>query len=215
MKAGSTRVRVRRHPERADYDPATVTAILDEALICHLGFVHDGHPFVIPTMYARAGETVYLHGSPASRMLTTLAGGVDVCMTVTLLDGLVLARSAFHHSMNYRSVVILGRAEEVTDPDERMAAFEALVEHVMPGRWADTRSPNPKEMDTTIVLRLPLAQASAKIRSGPPLGPAADHELPHWSGVLPLAIVPGPTVADPTLADGIPVPGYITGYRRS
>ncbi len=210
----SPATRVRRHPERAAYDSATVHAILDEALVCHLGFIDAGRPFVVPTMYARSGDIVYLHGSPASRMLKTLASGVEVCMEVTLLDGLVLARSAFHHSMNYRSVVVLGRAVALTDPTERMAAFEALIEHVAHGRWPWVRPPDPKELATTLVLKLPLAEASCKLRTGPPIDPDADLELPFWAGVLPLETGPGAPVPAPNLAPGIPVPDHVAGYRR-
>src|SRR5439155_25186780 len=161
----SERTRVRRHPERADYAREVAVRILDEALICHLGFVEGGVPYVIPTMYARRGSALYIHGSPASRMLTTAASGVQVCLTVTLLDGLVLARAVFSHSMNYRSVVVIGRAVEVTDSDEKMTAFEALVEHVCEGRWVDARHPNPKELKATRVLRLDLDEMSTKLRT--------------------------------------------------
>jgi nitroimidazol reductase NimA-like FMN-containing flavoprotein (pyridoxamine 5'-phosphate oxidase superfamily) len=206
--------KVRRHPERGSHDRDLINAILDEAMICHLGFIDDGRPFVIPTMYARAGDLVYLHGSPASRMLRSLGSGLDVCMTVTLLDGLVLARSAFNHSMNYRSVVVMGRGTTVTDPAERMAAFEALVEHVARGRWAHVRQPNPKEMNTTLVIRLSLDEASAKVRSGPPLDAEADREFPTWAGVLPIELLPGEALPDPTLAPGFPVPDHVSRYNR-
>src|SRR5439155_18179979 len=177
--------RVRRHPERADYDRQAALAVLDEALVCHLGLVDGGVPYVIPTMYARQGDVLYVHGSPASRMLRTAASGVEVCLTVTLLDGLVLARAAFSHSMNYRSVVVLGRAVDVTDPDEKMAAFEALVEHVCRGRWADVRQPNSKELRTTKVLRLDLSEMSTKVRTGGPKDQEADLALSVWAGVIP------------------------------
>src|SRR3989454_10930142 len=162
----SERTRVRRLPARACYERATIDAILDEGLVCHVGFVHEGQPFVLPTTYARVGDALFVHGSAASRMLRGLGDGIPVCITVTLLDGLVLARSAFHHSMNYRSVVILGVATEVTDSAERLGALEAIVEHVAPGRWAEARPPSERELRATIVLRLPIVEASAKMRSG-------------------------------------------------
>ena len=207
----TARTEVRRLRERGVYDREAIEAILDEALICHLGFVHDDHPFVIPTIHARAGDTLYVHGSPASRMLKTLATGVDVCLTVTLLDGLVLARSVFHHSMNYRSVVVLGRARPVTDPDEKMAALKTVVDHVQPGRWDDARRPNPDEFRKTLVLALPLDEASAKVRSGPPGDDEDDLDLPVWAGVVPLALTAGAPVTDDLVPPGTPVPAYLTG----
>lgn len=208
------RTRVRRHPERAAYDRDTVMPILDEGLICHLAFVVDGRPFAIPTMYARSGENLYVHGSPASRMLRTAGSGVDVCLTVTLLDGLVMARSAFSHSMNYRSVVVSGRAVEITDPEEKMLAFKALVDQVALGRWEDARQPNPKELATTMVLKLPLVEVSAKIRTGPPKDQEADLGLPVWAGEIPLRLVPSAPIPSPELDPGTPVPGYAGSYRR-
>ena len=183
------RTRVRRLPSRASYDRATMHAILDEGLVCHLGFVHDGQPFVLPTTYARVEDAIYLHGSAASRMLRGLRDGIPVCATVTLLDGLVLARSAFHHSMNYRSVVILGVATELTGSAERLRALEAIVEHVAPGRWGQVRPPNDRELKATMVLRLPIVEASAKIRTGPPLDDAEDLRWPCWAGQVPLRLV--------------------------
>src|SRR5213594_2781402 len=176
------RTRVRRLPNRASYDRTTIHAILDEGLVCHLGFVHDGQPFVLPTTYARVDDALYLHGSAASRMLRGLRDGIPVCVTVTLLDGLVYARSAFHHSMNYRSVVILGTATEVREPAERLAALEAIVEHVVPGRWHEVRPPSAQELKATMVLRVPIAEASAKVRTGGPLDDADDMGLPCWAG---------------------------------
>jgi nitroimidazol reductase NimA-like FMN-containing flavoprotein (pyridoxamine 5'-phosphate oxidase superfamily) len=205
---------VRRRAERGRYDRATVHAILDEGLVCQVAFVAEGQPFAIPTAYARDGETLYLHGSPASRMLRSLAGGIPVCVGVTLLDGLVLARSAFHHSMNYRSVVVLGRARLVEEAEERLRAMRALVEHVAPGRWADTRRPSARELAQTCVLALPLSEASAKVRSGPPLDAEEDHALPYWAGVVPLRLVPEPPLPDPRLAPGIAAPAYAGCYRR-
>ena len=210
----SARTRVRRRAERGRYDRETVHAILDEGLVCQVAFVAEGQPFAIPTAYARDGETLYLHGSPASRMLRSLAGVIPVCVCVTLLDGLVLARSAFHHSMNYRSVVVLGRARLVEAAEERLRAMRALVEHVAPGRWADTRQPSAKELAQTCVLALPLAEASAKVRSGPPLDAEEDHALPHWAGVIPLRLVPEAAQPDPRLAPGIAAPAYAGRYRR-
>jgi len=197
-------LRVRRHPERGAYDRETIGAILDEAQICHVGFVVDGRPFVIPTIHARAGDVLYLHGSTASRMLRTLGEGVDVCVTVTLLDGIVLARSVYNHSMNYRSAVVLGRARPL-EGDEKLAALEAIVEHVVPGRWSDARQPNRTELKATSVLALPLDQASAKIRTGPPSDFDEDENLPVWAGVIPLRLVAGA----PESVDGLPLPAYL------
>jgi nitroimidazol reductase NimA-like FMN-containing flavoprotein (pyridoxamine 5'-phosphate oxidase superfamily) len=182
----SSRTTVKRHPERGAYDRGTVDAILDEALICHVGFIVDDQPFVIPTIHARDGDVLYLHGSPASRMLRTLKEGVDVCVTATLLDGLVLARSVYNHSMNYRSAVVLGRAHEVTELGAKLRAMECVVEHVVPGRWAEARRPNDKEIAGTTILEVALGEASAKIRSGPPKDFDEDLSLPIWAGVIPL-----------------------------
>lgn len=212
--APSARTRVRRHPERASYDRSAVLSILDEGLICHLGFVVDGTPFVMPTMYARRGDCLYVHGSPASRMLRTSASAPDVCLTVTLLDGLVLARSAFRHSMNFRSVVVMGRPDEVTDPGEKMVAFEALVEHVCTGRWADARHPTKKELATTMVLRLGLDEVSAKVRTGGPMDSAEDLSLPVWAGELPLRVRPLAGLPHEEVPVGVPAPGYVNAYRR-
>jgi len=197
---------VRRLPTRACYDRATIDAILDEALVCHVGFAVDGQPYVIPTTYARIGRQLYIHGSAASRMLRTLAKGAPVCVTVTLLDGLVLARSAFHHSMNYRSVVILGTAVEVSDPDERLAALEAIVEHMLAGRWRQVRPPSERELWATSVLRLPVDEVSAKIRSGPPLDDADDLGQPCWAGVVPLRLAAATPLPDAHLPAGVEPP---------
>jgi uncharacterized protein len=210
----TARTKVRRHPERARYDRETVRAILDEGLICHLGFVVDGTPFVMPTMYARDGDLVYVHGSPVSRMLRTAAGPADVCLTVTLLDGLVLARSVFAHSMNYRSVVVVGRAEEVTDPGEKLEASRALVDHVCRGRWADARHPDARELAATSILRLSLEEGSAKVRAGGPKDAEADMSLPVWAGEVPLQVRPLPPVADEQMLEDVPAPGYATTYSR-
>jgi nitroimidazol reductase NimA-like FMN-containing flavoprotein (pyridoxamine 5'-phosphate oxidase superfamily) len=203
---------VKRHPERGVYDRATIDSILDEALICHLGFVSDGRPFVIPTIHARDGDTLYIHGSPGSRMLRAANEGVDICVTVTLLDGLVLARSVYHHSMNYRSVVVLGRARELTEYDEKLRAMQCVVEHVLPGRWEDARRPNEGEIKGTTILALPLDEASAKIRNGPPTDDDADLELRVWAGVIPLRIEP----SDPVAAEHVdgPPPAYAADYER-
>jgi len=202
----SERTRVRRLPARGCYDQATIDAILDEALVCHVGFAVDGQPYVIPMNYARVGRQLYIHGSAASRLLRTLATGVPVCVTVTLLDGLVLARSAFHHSMNYRSVVILGTAVEVRDPDERLAALEAIVEHILAGRWRQVRSPSERELRATSVLRLPLDEVSAKIRSGAPLDDADDLGQPCWAGVIPLRLAAATPLPDAQLPAGVEPP---------
>ena len=210
----SGRVTVKRLPARGAYDRPTIDAILDEGLICHVGFNVDSQPFVIPTIYGRDGDQLYFHGSQASRMVRALRGGIPVCVTVTLLDGLVLARSAFHHSMNYRSVVILGTAVEVADPAAKLAALKAISDHVIPGRWEEVRSPNDSELAGTSVLALPIAEASAKIPLGPPLDDEADYALPVWAGQLPLEQEVQAPIADPRLAPSIGVPGYIANYKR-
>ena len=209
------RTTLKRLPARGSHSRELVNAILDEALVCHMGFAVEGQPYVIPTIHARVEERLYVHGAPASRMLRTLGGGVPACVKVTLVDGLVLARSAFHHSMNYRSVVVLAAAEAVEDPAEKARALEAIVEHVVPGRWREVRPPNEKEMRGTLVLRLPISEASAKVRTGPPLDDEEDYALPCWAGVLPLrltALVPEP---DPRLPAGVPPSSAVIGYRRS
>ncbi len=208
------RTQVKRLPDRGAYDSKTVFKILDEGLICHVGFSVDGQPFVIPTGYARVEDTLYIHGSAASRMLRTLAEGVQVCVTVTLLDGLVLARSAFHHSMNYRSVVMLGRATLVSDPAEKIKALEAFTEHIVRGRWNDVRLPTESELKATTVLALPLAEVSAKIRSGPPKDDEEDYRLPIWAGVVPFSITPGTPIGDPRQNGGLEPPAYAKKYSR-
>jgi len=202
------RTRVQRHPERGVYVRETIDAILDEALICHVGFVVDGQPYVIPMIQARAGDVVYLHGSTASRLVRTLANGVDVCVTATLLDGIVLARSVYNHSMNYRSAVVLGRARPVVDPEEKLAALETIVEHMVPGRWSDARLPDRKELKATTVLALALDEASAKIRTGPPKEWDEDLDLPIWAGVIPLSLVSGAAETDASVPSGVPRPPY-------
>lgn len=210
----SERTRVRRHPDRASYEMEDVLQILDEGLICHLGFVVDDQPYVVPTMYARSGEQLFIHGSPLSRMLSTAADGVPLCLTVTMLDGLVLARSVFNHSMNFRSVMVLGRATEVLDEAAKSAAFKALVDHVIPGRWQDARHPTPKELATTKVLSLPLAEASCKIRRGATVEPSRDRRLPVWAGVVPMSMVAGAAVPEVDLPPGLELPGYLNPFRR-
>ena len=208
------RTQVKRLPKRGKYDAETVYKILDEAFVCHVGFVVDGQPFVIPTNFGRIGDTLYLHGSAASRMLRTLSQGIPVCVTVTLVDGLVLARSAFHHSVNYRSVVILGTAKLVEDPTEKMEALRLFTEHIMKGRWDEIRWPNEQEMKGTTVLALPLEEVSAKVRVGGPVDDEEDYSLPVWAGVLPLKQIPGAPVPDERLKTGTPVPRYISNYSR-
>jgi nitroimidazol reductase NimA-like FMN-containing flavoprotein (pyridoxamine 5'-phosphate oxidase superfamily) len=210
----SGRTQVRRAPDRGAYDRATIDAILDEGLVCHLGFVVDGSPRVIPTGYARDGDRVLLHGSRTSASMRALAAGAEACVTVTLLDGLVLARSAFHHSMNYRSVVVLGAAVEVADPVAKAEALRVLTDHLVPGRSADARAASPRELELTTVVALPLDEASAKVRTGGPLDEADDHGLPVWAGVIPLDLRPSAPVDDATVAPGAPAPAYVTRYRR-
>jgi nitroimidazol reductase NimA-like FMN-containing flavoprotein (pyridoxamine 5'-phosphate oxidase superfamily) len=212
--SATDRTRVRRHPERGAYEREPIDAILDEALICHVGFVVDGQPFVIPTIHARVGDVLYLHGSPASRMLRTLRDGVDVCVTATLLDGIVLARSVYNHSMNYRSAVVLGRARPVTGRENKLAALATIVEHLVPGRSQDARPPTDKELAGTLVLELALDRASAKIRTGPPTDFDADLDLPIWAGVVPLRLEAGAPETDAQVEPTVDVPLYVSGYRR-
>ncbi len=209
------RSQVKRIPQRANYDRTTIHHILDEGLVCHVGFVVDNQPFVIPTAYGRINDKLYIHGSPASRMLRSLIGSVEVCVTVTLIDGLVLARSAFHHSMNYRSVVIFGQAEIVSDVDEKLAALKAFTEHVVPGRWDDVRQPTRQELQGTMVLALPLIEASAKLRTGMPLDDESDYDLPVWAGVLPLQLIAGNAISDSQLSKNIALPDYVNNYDRT
>jgi hypothetical protein len=204
----SERATVRRVSKRGAYDRDTIHQILDAGVVCHVGFVDGGQPYVIPMAYARQGDRLLLHGSVLSRLMRTLAGGVPVCATVTHLDALVLARSWFHHSMNYRSVVVLGTARAITDDDEKMAALAALVEHLVPGRAAGSRAPTDKELAATDVLALPIDEASAKIRSGPPSDPAEDLALDVWAGVVPLVLEAGEPIPSPDLRPGIPVPDH-------
>ena len=205
---------VRRIPARGVYDRTVINAILDEALVCHVGFVDDGQPVVIPMLHTRVGDRLYIHGSNASRAFHVLSKGVPACVTVTLLDGLVLARSAFHHSLNYRSVVVLAKGEPVCNRDEKNRILLALVEHVVPGRWYDSRQPTEKELNATAVLGFPLDESSAKIRTGPPKDEDEDYSLPVWAGVIPLTLASGQPQPDPALTQGISVPDYLRNYCR-
>jgi nitroimidazol reductase NimA-like FMN-containing flavoprotein (pyridoxamine 5'-phosphate oxidase superfamily) len=209
------RTQVHRLPKRGVYNREAVYRILDEGLVCHVGFVSDGRPVVIPTGYGRNGDTLYIHGSTASRMFRALGKGADVCITVTLVDGLVLARSAFHHSMNYRSVVIFGKASVLEDSSAKREAMRAFTEHVMPGRWDNIRKPSDRELQVTTVLAVPLEEVSAKVRTGPPIDDEEDYALPVWAGVLPLEFAPRPPIADDRLPKEIPVPEYLRKYSRN
>jgi uncharacterized protein len=209
------RTQVMRLPKRGDYSEETIHSILDAGFLCHVGFVVDGQPFVIPTGYGRLGDTLYIHGSAASRMLRSLAGGVEVCVTVTLLDGLVLARSAFHHSMNYRSVVVFGTATLVESNEEKNAALRVISEQIVPRRWDDVRLPTDQELKATKVLALPITEASAKVRTGPPLDDEEDYGLPIWAGVLPLKVHAETPVRDPRLINEVQsIPEYLLDYRK-
>ena len=208
------RTKLKRLPKRGHFDRETVYGILDEGFICHVGFAPEGHPFVIPTGYARVDDKLYIHGSQASRMLRKLSGGLDACVTVTIIDGLVLARSAFHHSMNYRSVVIFGRATIVEEREEKIKALIALSEHIIRGRWEEVREPTEEELLLTTVLELPISEASAKIRTGPPLDDEEDYAMSVWAGVIPLRLEAGEPINDPRLPEGVEAPGYARRYRR-
>jgi nitroimidazol reductase NimA-like FMN-containing flavoprotein (pyridoxamine 5'-phosphate oxidase superfamily) len=210
----TSRTRVVREPQRAVYDRVEAYQILDEAFICHVGFAVDGQPFVIPTGFGRAGDNLYIHGSAASRMLRNLDEGVSVCVTVTLLDGLVLARSIFNHSMNYRSVVVLGVARAVTNPAEKLEALRLLSEHILPGRWVESRQPNEKELKATLVMKLPIEEFSAKVRQGPAIDDEEDYAFPTWAGVIPLETVTREALPDARLQAGLAVPAYVKGYSR-
>jgi nitroimidazol reductase NimA-like FMN-containing flavoprotein (pyridoxamine 5'-phosphate oxidase superfamily) len=208
------RTTLRRLPKRGSYDREVVYPILDEGFICHVGFVADGKPVVIPTGYARVDDQLYMHGSQASRMLRSLTTGIDVCVGVTLIDGMVLARSAFHHSMNYRSVVVFGKATAVEEAEAKLAALRALSEHMIPGRWDEVRQPNDQELKATTVLSLPLEEVSAKVRTGPPLDDEEDYVLDVWAGVLPLKLIAEELVNDPLLKTGIEPAPYLFKYSR-
>ena len=206
----SPRTKLRRLPKRGAYDRETIDAILDEAMVCHLGFVHDGKPAVIPTLHARVGDEVLIHGSAASRAQRALATGIDVCLTATLIDGLVLARSAFHHSVNYRSVVLYGTARPLTETEELEKALEAFTEKLVPGRWADVRWPSRKELKGTSALALPIVEGSAKVRTGPPIDDDEDHALDTWAGVVPMRVETLEPEPDPLLREGIAPPQYVS-----
>jgi nitroimidazol reductase NimA-like FMN-containing flavoprotein (pyridoxamine 5'-phosphate oxidase superfamily) len=208
------RTRVVREAHRGAYDRETIYKILDEGFVCHVGFAVDGQPFVIPTLFARIGDAIYFHGSAASRMLRNVSEGIPVCVTVTLTDGFVLARSVFNHSMNYRSVVALGKAVLVSAPEEKLEALRAFTEKIIPGRWADARQPNEKELKATSILRLPLTEVSAKIRSGPVEDDTPDYALPVWAGVIPLRLTPGAPIRDERCDASIPTPAYAAQYKR-
>lgn len=212
--APSPRTRVVREPERGVYDRDTAYKILDQGFICHVGFAIDNQPFVIPTSYGRKGDTLYIHGSAASRMLRNASSGIPLCVTVTLLDGLVLARSVFNHSMNYRSVVVLGTATAVEDRAEKLSALNVISDHIVPGRWNDARRPTDKELKATTVVRLPINEFSAKVRTGPPIDDDEDYSFRVWAGVLPLRTVPGDPISDSRLLEGVEIPDYVTGYSR-
>jgi len=210
----TARTRVVREAERGVYDRETVYRILDEGFLCHVGFVMNGQPFVIPTSYGRMDSSLYIHGSAASRMLRQMKDGVAVCITVTLLDGFVLARSVFNHSMNYRSVVILGKASLIDDPGEKLEGLRILSEHILPGRWNDARQPNERELKATSLLRVPIEEFSAKVRTGPPIDDEEDYAFPTWAGVLPLEMKAGAPIDDPRLNPQQTVPAYVSHYTR-
>jgi uncharacterized protein len=208
----TARTRIKRLHKRAHYDRATVYDILDAGLVCHVGYTIDDHPYVTSTTYWREGDHVYWHGSSASRMLRTLKAGVPVCLNVSLIDGLVLARSGFHHSVNYRTVMLFGTATPVTDPAAKLRALEAFVERLFPGRWPELRPVTPQELKATMVLGMDIAEAAAKVRTGPPVDDEEDYTLDIWAGVLPLRLTAGAPVADPRLKSGVALPGYLKGF---
>jgi nitroimidazol reductase NimA-like FMN-containing flavoprotein (pyridoxamine 5'-phosphate oxidase superfamily) len=208
------RTRLKRRVQRGHYDRATIDAILDEGLVCHVGFAHEGYVTVLPTAYVRHGDSLYVHGSTANRMFRAMRDGADACITVTLLDGLVLARSAFHQSMNYRCVVLYGRAREVTEESKKLDAMHWLLDHVAPGRWADVRPPSTQELKQTLVLEFPIDEASAKVRSGPPIDDEEDLASPCWAGEIPLRLVAGLPVVAPDMKEGVSVPDCAANYSR-
>lgn len=212
--APTSRTTLKRLPQRGEFDRQTVYQILDEAFVCHVGFAVEGQPYVIPTSFGRIGDTLYIHGSAASRMLRSLSGGIPVCVTVTLIDGLVLARSAFHHSINYRSVVMLGTASLVEAAEEKFDALKAITENIIPGRWAEVREPNEQELKGTSVLSLPLVEVSAKVRTGPPKDDEEDYAIPVWAGELPLRVATEAPINDPELSPDLKPPLYIREYNR-
>jgi nitroimidazol reductase NimA-like FMN-containing flavoprotein (pyridoxamine 5'-phosphate oxidase superfamily) len=203
------RTRVRRISDRGHYDQDTIFSIIDEAMICHVGFIQNNNPVVIPTIHARLGNTLYIHGSGASRMLKVISNQNNICVTISLIDGIVLARSAFHHSMNYRSVVIFGSGRKINDPKEKLNALKAVSDHLIPERWDDVRPPNQKELDATTVIAISLEEASAKIRTGPPSDDDDDYKLSVWAGVLPITLIKEELIPDPVLPDKIDIPNYL------
>jgi nitroimidazol reductase NimA-like FMN-containing flavoprotein (pyridoxamine 5'-phosphate oxidase superfamily) len=203
-----------REPQRGVYDREAIYKILDEAFVCHVGFSMDGQPYVIPTLFARVGDALYFHGSAASRMLRNLSEGIPVCITVTLIDGFVLARSVFNHSMNYRSVVALGKATLVSAPQEKFDALHAFTEKILPGRWNEARKPNEKEQKATSILRFPLTEVSAKVRTGPPKDDEPDYALPVWAGVIPVHVAFDSPIRDEECDPAIPTPAYVAHYQR-
>ena len=207
--------RIRRVPKRGQYDKDTIYRILDEGLVCHVGFVENHQPVVIPMNYARWDDALILHGATASRLLKYVQAGHPVCVTVTLLDGLVLARSVYHHSMNYRSVVVFGRGRLIEAEQEKLAALEVLTEHILPGRWQDARKPNGQELDATAVVAIAIESASAKVRTGPPADDEDDYRLPVWAGILPIQQQASTPVNDPRLRKDIPIPQSVSNYRRT
>lgn len=209
------RTKLHRLPKRGSYDVETIYGILDEGFVAHVGFVADGQTFVIPTGYARSGDKLLIHGSSVSRMMRALSKEIEICVTVTLIDGLVLARSAFHHSMNYRSVVVFGAAKLINDENEKLEALRLFTEHIIPNRWREVRLPTANELKATTILALPLEEASAKIRTGNPVDDEEDYEMNVWAGVLPVVMNFGVPVPDPQMKQGIKLPDYITSYRRT
>ena len=203
------RTRVRRISDRGHYDQDTIYPIIDEAMICHVGFIQNNNPVVIPTIHARLGNTLYIHGSGASRMLKVITNQNNICVTISLIDGIVLARSAFHHSMNYRSVVIFGSGRKIDDPEEKLNVLKAVSDHLIPERWDDVRQPNQKELDATTVIAISLEEASAKVRTGPPSDDEDDYKLSVWAGVLPITLIKEELIPDPVLPDKIDIPNYL------
>jgi len=210
----TTKTRLKRLPKRGAYDRETIYRILDEAMICHVGFVDNGHPFVIPINFARLDDAIVLHGAKASRLLKHIADDNPVCIEATIVDGLVLARSVFHHSVNYRSVVLFGTGRSIDDNQEKLAALEAVTEHLVPGRWKEARLPNRKELDATRVVSIKIDEASAKVRVGPPIDDADDYSLPVWAGVLPLQQMSLAPIRDELQTENIPLPAYVASYAR-
>jgi nitroimidazol reductase NimA-like FMN-containing flavoprotein (pyridoxamine 5'-phosphate oxidase superfamily) len=210
----TARNRIKRLPKRGHYDRETIHRILDEALICHVAFVEEGQPYVIPINFARVGDHIVLHGAKASRLLKHIEAGHSICVEVTIVDGLVLARSVFHHSMNYRSVVLFGKGKLIEDQQEKLAALQAVTEHLIPGRWQEARLPNRKELNATSVVLINIDEASAKVRVGPPVDELEDYALPVWAGILPLQETPLSPIRDELQSENIPLPKYIARYSR-